>query len=266
MTRADKDFRSAVGPPEQYDLMGASQFSLLCALGLREQDRLLDIGCGSLRGGRLAISYLTAGRYTGIEPNRRLVEEGIEENLGGRDLVALKKPEFHYNEHFDAPGAEPFQFIVAQSIASHTGPAMTRELLGAVKKSLAMPGIAVVTFFHGSPDTAEEGWKDPGSTHFRRRTVKRWIAEAGLNGVPIRWFHPGQTWWVMVHEGSPLPPWQIRWASGTMLSFRRSWNMRLTYKLGARAYLNAPIPLRTTKLGWRLAMRLGVASRYHVEQ
>ncbi|HMH48408.1 MAG TPA: class I SAM-dependent methyltransferase [Solirubrobacteraceae bacterium] len=266
MTTAEKDFRSAVGPPERYDLMGASQFSLLCALGLREHHRLLDIGCGSLRGGRLFIAYLAPGGYTGIEPNRRLVEEGIDGNLGGRqDLIALKMPEFRYNDQFDVTGAEPFQFIVAQSIASHTGPAMTRQLLGAVKKSLATPGVAVVTFFHTAPDTAEEGWKDPGTTHYRRRTARRWIAEAGLSGVPIRWYHPAQTWWAIVHQGSPLPPRRIRWASGTMLSFRRSWKMRLAYKTATRAYCNAPIRLRTTRVGRRLAARLGVG-RYRIER
>src|SRR5271155_821516 len=197
--------------------MGASQYSLMCVLGLREHHRLLDIGCGSLRGGRLFISYLAPGGYTGIEPNRRLVEEGIDENLGGGSggLVALKMPEFRYNEQFDATEAQPFDFIVAQSIASHAGPAMTRQLFAAVKKSLAPTGIAAITFFHGSPDTAEEGWKDPGSTHYRRRTIKRWITEAGMNGVPIRWYHPGQTWWVLVHQGSPLPPRRVRWSMGT---------------------------------------------------
>jgi SAM-dependent methyltransferase len=262
--RAEKDLRSAVGPPERYDLMGASQFALLCALGLREQDRLLDIGCGSLRGGRLAIAYLAPGRYTGIEPNRRLVEEGIEANLGGHDLVALKRPEFCFNDQFEAEGQ--FGFIVAQSIASHTGPAMTRQLLAAVKTSLAPSGVAAITFIHGVPDTAEEGFKDPGSTHFRRRTIKRWIAEARLKGVPIRWYHPGQTWWVIVHEEAPLPARAIRWASGSMLSFRRSWKMRLAYDVAIRAYSSAPIALRTTRLGKRAAMRLGVGLRYRAER
>src|SRR6185312_4495672 len=145
-------------------------------------------------------------------------------------------------------GAEPFQFIVAQSIASHTGPAMTRQLLAAVKASLATQGVAAITFFHGAPDASEEGWKDPGSTHYRRRTIKRWIVEAGLNGVPIRWYHPEQTWWAIVHQGSPLPPQQIRRASGSMVPFRRSWKMRLAYDTAIRAYCNAPIRLRTTRI------------------
>ncbi len=246
--------------------MGASQFALLCTLGLREHHRLLDVGCGSLRGGRLFISYLAPGGYTGIEPNRRLVDEGIEEHLGGGDLLARKAPEFHYNEHFQAPGADPFDFILAQSIASHAGPDMVRELLGTVAGSLAPRGVGAVTFFHGTPDTVENGWKDPGSTHYRRRTVRRWIDEAGMTGAPIRWFHPGQTWWVMVRKGVPLPPRQIRWTGGPMLPFRRSWDGRTAHKTAVRVYTNLPIAVRTTSVGRRVAMRIGVGSRYQVEQ
>lgn len=60
-------YRSYVGPADQYDLIGAAQFALLYALGLREYHRLLDIGCGSLRAGRMLISYLNSGGYTGVE-------------------------------------------------------------------------------------------------------------------------------------------------------------------------------------------------------
>jgi hypothetical protein len=51
-------YTAFVGPPDQYDLMGATQFRLLTTLGLRDYHRLLDFGCGSLRVGRLLISYL----------------------------------------------------------------------------------------------------------------------------------------------------------------------------------------------------------------
>ncbi|MGH7086029.1 MAG: hypothetical protein ACREFN_13675, partial [Acetobacteraceae bacterium] len=44
-------YTAFVGPPDEYDLMGATQFRLLTALGLRDHHRLLDFGCGSLRAG-----------------------------------------------------------------------------------------------------------------------------------------------------------------------------------------------------------------------
>src|ERR1700724_2187949 len=75
-------FRAYVGPPRQFDFMGAPQFRLLTTLGLREHHSVLDFGCGSLRAGRLLIPYLLPGRYYGLEPNRWLVEDGISRQLG----------------------------------------------------------------------------------------------------------------------------------------------------------------------------------------
>ena len=45
-------YRAFVWPAEKYDVVSAMQFNLLTFLGLREYYYLLEIGCGSLRGGR----------------------------------------------------------------------------------------------------------------------------------------------------------------------------------------------------------------------
>ena len=60
-------------------------------LGLREHHSVLDFGCGSLRAGRLLIPYLLEGRYYGLEPNRWLIEDAMEHELGGA-LIDLKRP------------------------------------------------------------------------------------------------------------------------------------------------------------------------------
>ena len=83
--------RAYVGKPEEWDLVAARQVTLLLTAGLRDYHRLVDVGCGSLRAGRMLIPYLEPERYFGIEPNRWLVEEGIEHELGG-DLVRIKRP------------------------------------------------------------------------------------------------------------------------------------------------------------------------------
>ena len=57
----DPHYRAFVGPPEDYDLVSAMSFGLLTALGLRQHHALLDIGCGSMRVGRLLIPYLNVG-------------------------------------------------------------------------------------------------------------------------------------------------------------------------------------------------------------
>src|SRR5947199_9194661 len=87
----DPHYRAYVGPPEDYDLIAAMTFNLLTTLGLRQQHSLLDIGCGSLRIGRLLIPYLNRGKYFGVEPNEWLVEEGIKRELG-EALLQVKRP------------------------------------------------------------------------------------------------------------------------------------------------------------------------------
>lgn len=70
----DRHYRAWVGPPEEYDLIGALQTSLLLAAGLEEKHRLCDVGCGSLRAGRMLIPYLRTGNYFGVEPEQWLVK------------------------------------------------------------------------------------------------------------------------------------------------------------------------------------------------
>jgi hypothetical protein len=84
----DPEYRAFVGPFDQYDVMGATQFALLFALGLRQTHRFLDIGCGSLRAGRLFIAYLDPGNYVGVEPNQWLIEEAIKKHARPGDHEA----------------------------------------------------------------------------------------------------------------------------------------------------------------------------------
>src|SRR4029079_8095534 len=111
--------RAWVGTPENYDLSSALQFSLLTSLGLREQHSLLDIGCGSLRGGRLALMYLLPEHYYGIEPEQWLIKEGIQKEIG-QDLIDLKRPSFNNDSNFTLSVFQRnFDYLIAQSIFSH---------------------------------------------------------------------------------------------------------------------------------------------------
>ena len=121
--------RAYVGPPEKYDLMAAMQFNLLTLLGLREHHFLLDVGCGSLRAGKLLIPYLLPSHYFGIEPERWLVEEGIKNELG-HEIVRIKKPVFGFDRHFDCGVfGQTFDFVIAQSVFSHGSQGQIRQCL-----------------------------------------------------------------------------------------------------------------------------------------
>ncbi len=166
------DYRAYVGPAERYDLMSSSQFSLLCALGLRESHRLLDIGCGSLRGGRLFIPCLAPGGYTGLEPNRWLVEEGIEKHLG-RDALAVKEPTFIYNdsfdEHYSRRCAGRWRRLAWRRSRSDTAVRIGPRRAGSTSPAASSGSVTGARPLRGG--LTRQGWRDrrsPGFTPARR--------------------------------------------------------------------------------------------------
>src|SRR5215470_795681 len=85
---------------DHYDSLGRSQFELLRLFGLTEASYLLDIGCGSLSGGRFAIRFLAPGYYVRIEPEAWVIEDATAHELG-RELQNAKKPTCSHNRDFN---------------------------------------------------------------------------------------------------------------------------------------------------------------------
>lgn len=191
----DPHYRAYVGPPEDYDLIAAMTFNLLTTLGLRQHHSLLDIGCGSLRIGRLLIPYLNRGKYFGVEPNEWLVKEGIRRELG-QSLVEIKRPTFFFTDSFEriAEAETAFNFAVAQSIFSHCGLDRIRGWLSAISRSLAQDGALVATFLIGEEDSPRTGWIYPECVKYRPATLERAAAEVNLRFEILDWKHPRQTW------------------------------------------------------------------------
>ncbi|MGN7297453.1 class I SAM-dependent methyltransferase [Ferdinandcohnia sp. SAFN-114] len=191
----DKHYKAYVGPPKKYDLISAMQFNLLTSLGLREIHTLLDIGCGSLRGGKLFIPYLLPNRYYGIEPNQWLVNEGIEKELGN-DIIKVKKPRFIYRSDFLLSTFNmKFDYILAQSIFSHASPAQINTCLLEVAKCIKENGTFIATFVKGTTDYKGEKWVYPGCVKYTLKTMEVWAEKAGLSFTVLQFPHPnGQTW------------------------------------------------------------------------
>lgn len=222
LNAGDQHYSAYVGPAERWDFMGATQFRLLATLGLREHHFVLDVGCGSLRAGRLLIPYLNRGRYCGIEPNSWLVEDGIAAEIGP-GLVALKNARFSESRDFDAGVfGERFDFILAQSIFSHAGPDMLRGALSRFKGALAGGGLVLATFLfdvdHPRVKVETEGWTYPGCTAYRRETIAELAASTGFVWRTLPWYHPRQTWTAFALEPEQLPATDLdRHLSGAVL-------------------------------------------------
>jgi SAM-dependent methyltransferase len=187
----DPHYRAYVGPPEDYDLIAAMTFNLLTTLGLRQHHTLLDIGCGSLRIGRLLIPYLNRGKYFGLEPHQWLVEAGIKHELG-EEVVQIKRPTFFFSDSPDTVtrAKVSFDFALAQSIFSHSGLDLIKGWLSAVSRSLAQGGALVATFLPGEEDSPHTGWIYPECVNYRRATLERAAAEVNLRFQILDWKHP----------------------------------------------------------------------------
>jgi len=191
----DPHYRAYVGPPEDYDLIAAMTFNLLTTLGLRQHHSVLDIGCGSLRIGRLLIPYLNRGKYFGVEPNEWLVEEGIKRELGGA-LLEIKRPTFFFSDSPETltQAKISFDFALAQSIFSHCGLDLIKNWLSAISRSLLEDGALVATFLPGEEDAPIRGWVYPECVNYRPTTIRQSAVEAGLRFELLDWKHPRQTW------------------------------------------------------------------------
>jgi SAM-dependent methyltransferase len=222
----DSHYRAYVGPPEDYDLIAAMTFNLLTTLGLRQHHSLLDIGCGSLRIGRLLIPYLNREKYFGVEPNEWLVEEGIKWELG-ESLVQIKRPTFFFSDSPETimQAKVSLDFAVAQSIFSHCGLDLIKGWLAAISRSLATDGALVATFLPDEEDSTATGWVYPECVNYRPATLESAAAEVNLRFETLDWKHPRQTWALFA-----APKFDSEWFKNKPLS----WNAGLERTLSEK--------------------------------
>jgi hypothetical protein len=197
-----RHYRSFVGSPKQYDVTSAAQFSLMTALGLREDHRLLDIGCGSLCGGRLFIPYLKPDRYHGIEPQQWLVDDGVRFEVTA-EMQRLKRPRFRIADDF--PITEfgvLFDFMLAHSVLTHVSPRQLDRCLSQAKLGLAPRGLFAASFYcDGGADYAGDAWKYPDVASYAPGSVAAKASEHGLVAHPFLWHNNyGHYWLIFAHR------------------------------------------------------------------
>jgi len=190
-----KKHRAYVGPTENYDRSGSLQFCLLTLSGLRSYHKVLDIGCGSLRLGKLLIPFLESKNYFGVEPEEWLIESAIDEELGSR-LIELKEPKFLHNENFDfKPFKTKFDFCIAQSIFSHTTLAQLEICIHSVAENIQSTGSFLATAYLGDSDYTGDKWVYPECVSFKFSTIKKIANDVSMNATKLDWPHPnGQIW------------------------------------------------------------------------
>jgi Methyltransferase domain len=186
-----------------WDEIGRLQFEYMVENGLERGSRLIDVGCGSLRGGVHFVAYLDEGRYFGLDSNLSLLQAGYDVELKALDLPGkLPRQNLLCNDefNFDLFDSE-FDFAIAQSLFTHLPINHIRLCLTRLARKMPAGGRFFATFFivedshpYGEPSIHRGGVtsfdaKDP--FHYRRSDLPYlcrnlpWRAE--LRG---EWNHP----------------------------------------------------------------------------
>ena len=148
--------RAAVGG--LWEEIGRLQLEFLVSQGLKPGHRVLDVGCGSLRGGIHLIRYLDPGGYVGVDKNPQLLAAGrdIELRRAGLEdrptlLVGLDHFEFGtLNRRFD--------YAIAHSLFTHLPLNEILVCLMRIEPVLAADGKLYATFFE---NTRGKAFLDP---------------------------------------------------------------------------------------------------------
>lgn len=142
-----------------WDEVGRLQLRFLRGRGLRRDHRLLDIGCGALRGGVHLVRYLDAGRYTGVDKEPELLRIGAEQELGAA-LMAAKRPMLLAlaDFEFDRLPARP-DIAWAHSLFTHLPMGHIRRCLANLRPVMARAGVLYATF--GECDEPKDNPPEP---------------------------------------------------------------------------------------------------------
>lgn len=129
-----------VGPAAHWELKRDFQIAFLRERGLQPQHRLLDIGCGTLRGGVPLIDYLEPGHYCGLEAREEVLEEGRAE-LQEAGLTA-KAPILICSQDITQASVDmSFDFAWAFSVLIHMSDDISGNTLDFVAAHLTDAGV-----------------------------------------------------------------------------------------------------------------------------
>jgi cyclopropane fatty-acyl-phospholipid synthase-like methyltransferase len=116
------------------------QFQFLTSHGLQAGSRLLDIGCGTLRGGIPLIDYLQAGHYAGVEARAEVLDEARKE-LAEAGLEHKRPLLIHAERPSQVRLEDPVDVAWAFSVLFHMHDDIVEECLALVARALTPGGL-----------------------------------------------------------------------------------------------------------------------------
>ena len=145
-----------VGPVHLWQMKRDFQRNFLLRAGLAPHHRLLDLGCGTLRGGIPLIAYLEPGHYTGIETRDDVLAEARLE-LREAALENRHPTLLHCTDLSQLSLPTLFDFIWCFSVLIHMEDAITADALAFAARQLGDAGVFLANVNAGI--APERGWQ-----------------------------------------------------------------------------------------------------------
>jgi ubiquinone/menaquinone biosynthesis C-methylase UbiE len=174
-----------------WEEIGRLQFEFLVQQGLKPSHCFLDIACGSLRGGIHFINYLDIGNYLGIDKENKLIELGIEKELG-KEIYNNKKPEFVISDKFEFElfSKKP-QLSLAQSLFTHLNSNDICRCLEKLRKFVEPGHIFFATFFKGDSSANPKTSHSHADLRYSPEEMGTFGGDRGWKATYIgNWKHP----------------------------------------------------------------------------
>lgn len=159
--RVEADPQSAIGG--MWEEIGQLQFDFMINRGLQPHHQMLDIGCGTLRGGRYFIQYLDQDNYYGIDISPKAI--AYAQKLVQQEGFESKNPHLLLNKQknlkFEEFSGKTFDYILAQSVFTHLKPEHIQECFEHIGQIMHDNSAFYFTYFQG------EEYRQTGLKGFR---------------------------------------------------------------------------------------------------
>lgn len=136
----DEKRHELVGPPKLWKMKQDFQIRFLKDHNLKKTNTLLDIGCGTLRGGIPLIDFLDSGNYFGIDVRENVLLEGKKE-LKEHNLEHKNPRLVSFSDFKDLNLDSKFDVIFSFSVLIHLEDRIAQSCFRFVSQHLSKNGV-----------------------------------------------------------------------------------------------------------------------------